>query len=145
MSNNLFSKVEGKSIIVGDFQIENYNENLHIKITCISEDKNTYLLSLKMFPSWKCRTYHIPSKFADLKYWITAHAVIKRIHVSLWTIMKTENFRFSARILKFLMPTDKIRGTFFAWEDGLEGERFCNFKRFNKTLSDHWHFISTLL
>ena len=66
-----------------------------------------------MFPSWKCRTYHIPSKFADLKYWITAHAVIKRIHVSLWTIMKTENFRFSARILKFLMPTDKIEWHLF--------------------------------
>jgi len=44
MSNNLFSKVEGKSIIVGDFQIENYNENLHIKITCISEDKNAYFI-----------------------------------------------------------------------------------------------------
>jgi len=26
MSNNLFSKVDGKSIIVGDFQIENFNE-----------------------------------------------------------------------------------------------------------------------
>ena len=44
MSNNLFSKVDGKSIIVGDFQIENYNENLHIKITCISEDKNAYFI-----------------------------------------------------------------------------------------------------
>ena len=44
MSNNLFSKVDGKSIIVGDFQIENYNENLHIKITCISEDQNGYFI-----------------------------------------------------------------------------------------------------
>ena len=44
MSNNLFSKVDGKSIIVGNFQIDNYNENLHIKITCISEDKNAYFI-----------------------------------------------------------------------------------------------------
>ena len=44
MSNNLFSKVDGKSIIVGDFQIENYNEKLHIKITCISEDQNGYFI-----------------------------------------------------------------------------------------------------
>ena len=44
MSNNLFSKVDGKSIIVGDFQVENYNEKLHIKITCISEDKNAYFI-----------------------------------------------------------------------------------------------------
>ena len=44
MSNNLFSKIDGKSIIVGNFQIENYNENLRIKITCISEDKNAYFI-----------------------------------------------------------------------------------------------------
>ncbi len=44
MSNNLFSKIDGKSIIVGGFQIENHNRNLNIKITCISEDQNAYLI-----------------------------------------------------------------------------------------------------
>ena len=36
-------------------------------------------------------------------------------YVSLWTIMKTENFRFSARILKYLMPTDKIEWHLFCF------------------------------
>ena len=42
MDNDLFSKVNGKSIVVDDFQIENDNEKLHIKITCISEDQTDY-------------------------------------------------------------------------------------------------------
>ena len=40
----LSSKIDGKSIVISDFQIENYDEKLHIKITCISEDQNTYLI-----------------------------------------------------------------------------------------------------
>ena len=44
MKNNLFSDINGKSIVINDFQIENYDEKLHIKITCISEDQNTYLI-----------------------------------------------------------------------------------------------------
>ena len=47
VSNNLFSKIDGKSIVISDFQIENYDEKLHIKITCISEDQNTYLIIFK--------------------------------------------------------------------------------------------------
>ena len=44
MDNDLFSKVNGKSIVVYDFQIENDNEKLHIKITCISENQNAYFI-----------------------------------------------------------------------------------------------------
>ena len=44
MSNNLFSKVDGKSIIVGDFQIEKQDDKLRIKMTCISEDQNGYFI-----------------------------------------------------------------------------------------------------
>ena len=44
MSNNLFSKVDGKSIIIVDFKIENFDEKMRIKITCVSEDKNAYFI-----------------------------------------------------------------------------------------------------
>ena len=41
---HLFSKVDGKSIMISDFQIENHDEKLHIKITGISEDQNAYFI-----------------------------------------------------------------------------------------------------
>ena len=44
MSNNLFSKVDGKPIVIGDFQIEKQDEKLRIKMTCISEDQNAYFV-----------------------------------------------------------------------------------------------------
>ena len=44
MSNNLFSKVDGKSIVIGDFQIEKQDEKLRIKMTCVSEDQNAYFI-----------------------------------------------------------------------------------------------------
>ncbi|MBE6666194.1 MAG: hypothetical protein E7603_08275 [Ruminococcaceae bacterium] len=44
MNNDLFSKVDGKSIIVCDFQIEHHEEKLYIKMTCISEDQNFYFI-----------------------------------------------------------------------------------------------------
>ena len=44
MSNNLFSKVDGKSIVIDDFQIEKQDEKLHIKMTFISEDQNAYFV-----------------------------------------------------------------------------------------------------
>ena len=44
MSNNLFSKVDGKSIMVCDFQVVYDDEALAIKMTCVSEDQNTYFI-----------------------------------------------------------------------------------------------------
>ncbi|MBR4062588.1 MAG: hypothetical protein IKK01_05930 [Clostridia bacterium] len=44
MNNNLFFKVDGKSIIVCDFEIEHNDNSLCIKMTCISEDKNAYFI-----------------------------------------------------------------------------------------------------
>ena len=44
MSNNLFSKVDGKAIVIDDFQIEKQDEKLHIKMTFISEDHNAYFV-----------------------------------------------------------------------------------------------------
>ena len=44
MSNNLFSKVDGKAIVIDDFQIEKQDEKLHIKMTFNSEDQNAYFV-----------------------------------------------------------------------------------------------------
>jgi len=44
MSNNLFSKVDGKSIIVCDFSIEHNDEKLAVKMSCISEDQSAYYI-----------------------------------------------------------------------------------------------------
>ena len=44
MNNNLFPKVDGKSIIVYDFEIEHNDDSLCIKMTCISEDQNAYFI-----------------------------------------------------------------------------------------------------
>ena len=44
MSNHLFSKIDGKSIAVCDFQIEQDDEKLCIKMTCVSEDQNSYFI-----------------------------------------------------------------------------------------------------
>ena len=44
MSNNLFSKVDGKSIMVCDFQVVYDDEALAIKMTCVSEDQNAYFI-----------------------------------------------------------------------------------------------------
>ncbi len=44
MNNNIFSNIDGRSIIVCGFQIERNDEKLHIKMTCISEDQNAYFI-----------------------------------------------------------------------------------------------------
>ena len=44
MNNNLFPKIDGKSIMVFDFQVMYDDEALTIKMTCISEDKNAYFI-----------------------------------------------------------------------------------------------------
>lgn len=44
MNNNLFSKVDGKQINVIDFQIIHNDGKLRIKMTCVSEDQNSYLI-----------------------------------------------------------------------------------------------------
>ena len=42
MNHNLFSEFDGKSIIVSNFEIVHSEGTLHIKMTCTSEDQNTY-------------------------------------------------------------------------------------------------------
>ena len=44
MNNNLFPKIDGKSIMVFDFQVLYDDETLTIKMTCISEDQNAYFI-----------------------------------------------------------------------------------------------------
>ena len=44
MNNNLFPKIDGKSIMVFDFQVMYDDEALAIKMTCISEDQNAYFI-----------------------------------------------------------------------------------------------------
>ena len=39
-----FSKVDGKSIIVYDFEITHNDDSLCIKMSCISEDQNAYFI-----------------------------------------------------------------------------------------------------
>ena len=60
MNNNLFSKVDGKSIIIGDFQIEDYNNGLHLKITCISEDQNAYFIVFENISKLKLSETYYP-------------------------------------------------------------------------------------
>lgn len=44
MNSNLFSKIVGKSIIVCDFSIEHNDEKLAVRMSCVSEDQNTYYI-----------------------------------------------------------------------------------------------------
>ena len=60
MNNNIFSKVNGKSIIIGDFQIVNYDKKLHIKITCISEDQNAYFIVFENISKLKLSEIYYP-------------------------------------------------------------------------------------
>ena len=42
MKNNLFSDIDGKSIVICDFSIEHYDEKLAVKMWWVSEDQNPY-------------------------------------------------------------------------------------------------------
>lgn len=44
MDNNLFPNIDGKSVIVCDFSIEHYDEELAVKMSCVTEDQNTYYI-----------------------------------------------------------------------------------------------------
>ena len=44
MNSNIFSEINGKSIIIRDFEIEHNDGVLYIKMTCISEDQNAYFI-----------------------------------------------------------------------------------------------------
>ena len=44
MNNNIFSEINGKSIIIRDFEIEHNDGVLYIKMTCISKDQNAYFI-----------------------------------------------------------------------------------------------------
>ena len=44
MNNNIFSEINGKSIVIGDFEVGHNDEKLYIKMTCISEDQNAYFI-----------------------------------------------------------------------------------------------------
>ena len=60
MSNNLFSKVDGKSIVTGDFQIEKQDEKLRIKMTCVSEDQNAYFIVFENISNLKLSEISYP-------------------------------------------------------------------------------------
>ena len=40
----LSSDIDGESIVICDFSIEHYDEKLSVKMSCISEDQNTYYI-----------------------------------------------------------------------------------------------------
>ncbi len=44
MNSNFFSKVDGKSIVVCDFEITHNDKSLGVKMTCISEDQDSYFI-----------------------------------------------------------------------------------------------------
>ena len=44
MNNNIFSEINGKSIIIGNFEIGHSDGTIYIKMTCISEDQNAYFV-----------------------------------------------------------------------------------------------------
>ncbi|MBQ3489460.1 MAG: hypothetical protein IJA86_02595 [Clostridia bacterium] len=44
MDKNLLSQIDGKSITVQDFLIEHEEETLTVKITCITENQNSYFI-----------------------------------------------------------------------------------------------------
>ena len=44
MNNNIFSEINGKSIIIRNFEIGHSDGTLYIKMTCISEDQNAYFV-----------------------------------------------------------------------------------------------------
>lgn len=44
MNENLFSEIDGKSMIVCDFSIAYYEKTLAVKMSCIAEDHNTYFV-----------------------------------------------------------------------------------------------------
>ena len=47
MNNNIFSEINGKSVIIGDFEVGHNNGTLYIKMTCVSEDQNSYFIIFK--------------------------------------------------------------------------------------------------
>ena len=44
MNRELYSKIDGRSIIISNFTIEHYEETLAVKMTCVSKDQNAYFL-----------------------------------------------------------------------------------------------------
>lgn len=44
MNNNIFSEINGKSIIIVNFEIGHNDGTLYIKMMCISEDQNAYFI-----------------------------------------------------------------------------------------------------
>ena len=44
MNRDLFSKVDGKAILVGDFEITCNDGFLYVKMTCMTEDEEAYFM-----------------------------------------------------------------------------------------------------
>ena len=44
MNSNLFSKVDGKSIMACDFEITHNEDSLCVKMSCVAEDQNAYFI-----------------------------------------------------------------------------------------------------
>ena len=85
MNNNLFSKVDGKSIVIGDFQIEKQDKKLHIKMTCVSEDQNAYFIVFENVSMLKLLDISYPFQicgFEILDYSSRGHQKDSRFFVS---------------------------------------------------------------
>ena len=60
MNHNLFSEVNGKSIVISDFHIGHNDEKLYIKMTCISEDRNAYFIVFENISNLKLSEISYP-------------------------------------------------------------------------------------
>ena len=67
MNHNLFSEIDGQSIVVCDFQIGHNDEKLYIKMTCISEDQNAYFIVFENISKLKLSEISHPFQICGFK------------------------------------------------------------------------------
>ena len=60
MNTDLFSNIDGKSIVVCDFSIEHNDEKLAVKMSCISEDRNAYFIVFENISNLKLSEISYP-------------------------------------------------------------------------------------
>ena len=67
MNHNLFSKLDGKSIFVSDFEIVQNDDLLCIKMTCASEDQNSYFIVFENVSKLKLSDISYPFQFCGFE------------------------------------------------------------------------------
>ena len=67
MKNNLFSDIDGKSIVICYFSIEHYDEKLSVKMSCISEDQNTYYIVFENASTLEFSEISYPLQISDFE------------------------------------------------------------------------------